>query len=70
MDTKWNLTVDCVRPATLAAFWKAALGYVEAPPTEGFGSWQDWLRHFEVPEDEWDDCAYLADPEGNEFCVL
>ena len=70
MDTKGNLTVDCVRPATLAAFWKAALGYVEAPPTEGFGSWQDWLRHFEVPEDEWDDCAYLADPEGNEFCVL
>ena len=24
--TKWNLTVDCARPATLAAFWKVALG--------------------------------------------
>lgn len=64
MDTKWNLTVDCARPATLAAFWKVALGYVEAPPPQGFGSWQDWLRHFEVPEDEWDDGAYLADPDG------
>jgi hypothetical protein len=64
MDTKWNLTVDCARPATQAAFWKMALGYVEAPPPEGFRSWQDWLRHFEVPEDEWDDGAYIADPNG------
>ena len=64
MDTKWNLTVDCARPATLAAFWKVALGYVEAPPPYGSCSWQDWLRHFEVPEDEWDDGAYLADPDG------
>jgi hypothetical protein len=64
MATKWNLTFDCAHPATLAEFWKVALGYVDAAPPEGFESWQDWLRHFEVPEDEWDDGAYLTDPDG------
>jgi hypothetical protein len=64
MATRWSLTIDCARPATLAAFWKVALGYVEAAPPQGFGSWPDLFRHFEVPESEWDDAAYLADPDG------
>jgi hypothetical protein len=64
MTTKWTLTIDCVRPAELAKFWSVALGYVEASPPEGFGSWQEWLTHFGVPEDEWDDGAYLEDPDG------
>ena len=64
MATKWSLTIDCTRPATLAGFWKVALGYVDAAPPQGFGSWPDWFRHFEVPESEWDDAAYLADPDG------
>lgn len=64
MTTKWTLTIDCAQPAVLAAFWRAALGYVDAPPPEGFGSWQEWLAHFEIPEAEWDDGAYLSDPEG------
>jgi hypothetical protein len=64
MTTKWTVTIDCAQPAALAAFWRMALGYVEAPPPEGFGSWQDWFTHFEIPEGEWDDGAYLSDPEG------
>jgi Glyoxalase-like domain len=64
MTTKWTLTIDCARPAELAAFWSVALGYVEASPPEGFGSWQEWMTHFGIPEDEWDDGAYLADPHG------
>ena len=64
MTTKWSLTIDCARPKVVAAFWKVALGYVDAAPPEGFESWPDWLKHFEVPEDEWDDAAYLADPDG------
>jgi hypothetical protein len=62
MTTGWTLTFDCVRPGELAAFWKLALGYVDAPPPEGFASWADWLRHFDVPEDEWDDGASIVDP--------
>jgi hypothetical protein len=64
MTTKWTMTIDCARPATLAAFWSVALGYVEAPPPEGFGSREEWLTHFGIPEAEWDDSAYLADPDG------
>lgn len=64
MTTPWSLTIDCRSAGTLAAFWKVALGYVDAPPPEGWESWADWGRHFEVPEDEMDDGASLVHPDG------
>lgn len=64
MATSWTLTIDCAHPAALAAFWTLALGYVEAPAPAGFDTWEDWFTHFAVPEDEWDDGASLADPDG------
>jgi hypothetical protein len=64
MTRPWTVTVDCTSPAVLAAFWRTALGYVDSPPPEGFDSWEDGLRHFGVPEDEWDDGASLMDPDG------
>ena len=48
----------------LARFWAVALGYIERPPPPGFASWEAWFEHHAVPEDEWDDGAYLTDPEG------
>ena len=60
----WSMTFDCADPAVMAAFWGPALGYVEPPPPDGFPTWADWLTHHEVPPDEWDDGAYLADPAG------
>jgi len=60
----WGLTMDCAGPARLAAFWAVALGYVESPPPAGYSSWEDWLREFGVPEEEWHDGAYLCDPDG------
>jgi Glyoxalase-like domain len=48
----------------MASFWTVALGYVAAPPPEGFDTWEQWLTHFDVPEEEWDDGAALADPDG------
>lgn len=41
-----------------------ALDYVPAPPPTGWDTWEDWLRHFEVPEEEWADAASLIDPDG------
>jgi hypothetical protein len=64
MTVPWAITVDCCDPARLSAFWRAALGYVERPVPEGFDSWQAWLIRWEVPPEEWNDGAYLADPEG------
>ncbi|MFE9131125.1 VOC family protein [Streptomyces sp. NPDC007148] len=64
MATAWSLTIDCARPRRLAEFWALALGYAERPAPSGFGSWEEWFSRHGVPEEEWDDGAYLADPDG------
>jgi catechol 2,3-dioxygenase-like lactoylglutathione lyase family enzyme len=64
MTVPWGITIDCADPARLAEFWREALGYVEAPVPEGYGSWEEWLVRWEVPRDEWNDLAYLVDPQG------
>lgn len=63
MSTRWSLTIDCAHPATLAQFWALALGYVEKPPPAGFETWDDWFTHYDIPEEEWDEGAYLSDPD-------
>jgi hypothetical protein len=64
VTTRWTVTFDCAQPAKLAQFWALALGYVERPAPDGFPSWEEWLVQQGVPEQEWDDGAYLSDPEG------
>ncbi|MFD5869779.1 VOC family protein [Streptomyces sp. NPDC060322] len=64
MSTRWSLTIDCAHPKALARFWALALGYEEKAPPAGFGSWEEWFVHHDVPEEEWDDGAYLSDPDG------
>jgi len=64
VTVEWTLTIDCAQPARLAEFWSVALGYVESPPPEGFGTWEEWFTRMGVPEDERDDGASLSDPEG------
>ncbi|MFC8232465.1 VOC family protein [Streptomyces sp. NPDC057284] len=64
MSTRWTVTLDCAHPARLAEFWALALGYVPKPPPAGFGSWEEWFAHHGIPEEEWDDGAYLSDPDG------
>ncbi|WBB65112.1 VOC family protein [Micromonospora sp. WMMD812] len=64
MGDPWSMTFDSANPPALAAFWKTALGYVDAAPPAGFADWASFRRHYDVPEEEWDDVAYLADPSG------
>ncbi|HYS36495.1 MAG TPA: VOC family protein [Pseudonocardiaceae bacterium] len=64
MATRWSVTIDCAHPTKLAEFWALALGYIEKPPPDGFASWPEWLVQHDIPEDEWDDGAYLSDPDG------
>jgi len=64
MATDWTVTFDCAHPAAQAAFWQLALGYVPASPPKGFASWEEWNQHFGIPEEEWDDGAFLEDPDG------
>ncbi|MEJ5945779.1 VOC family protein [Pseudokineococcus basanitobsidens] len=60
----WSLTLDCADPARAASFWAQALGYVPAPPPEGWATWEAWCDDMGVPEDERDDGAALVDPSG------
>jgi hypothetical protein len=64
MTVEWGITVDCVDPVRLAAFWREALGYVDAPVPAGFASWEEWLIRWGVPAEEWNDGAYAVDPQG------
>jgi hypothetical protein len=64
MVTRWTITIDCLDPARVARFWCLALGYVEADPPKGWDSWETFLTDQGVPEDEWNDGASLADPDG------
>jgi hypothetical protein len=57
-----QITFDCADPAALAAFWAEALDYSLQAPPEGFDSWDDALRAFGVPEDQWNSrSAIVAD---------
>lgn len=59
-----TLTFDCADPTAMARFWAVALDYEQAPPPEGWDTWEAWLRDHDVPEEEWNDGASLRDPDG------
>jgi hypothetical protein len=64
ISVKWTVTIDCAHPASLAAFWNLALGYVDTPPPEGFATWPECFASWGIPEEEWNDAAYIEDPGG------
>ena len=62
MSREFQVTFDCADPAALAAFWAEVLGYEVQPPPQGFESWDDALRAFGVPQDQWNSrSAIVAD---------
>ena len=64
MATRVQVVIDCADPSRLAAFWALALGYQEQAPPEGFATWEDALRAWEVPEDQWNSRGAVVDPDG------
>ena len=52
MPVSFQLVIDCADSGPMARFWAEALGYVIAPPPEGFDTWDDWYRSVGVPEEE------------------
>ena len=65
MSNSMQVTFDAADPASLAAFWAVALGYVVQPPPAGFESWDDWATKMEIPEENWNDARALIDPDGD-----
>jgi hypothetical protein len=64
MATEFQVTFDSADPAAHAAFWAAALRYVQQPPPPGFDSWDATLDAWGVPPDHRNDRAALVDPDG------
>ena len=69
MTSKFTeLAIDCADPSGLARFWCSVLGY-EVQDEEVRRLLDLGARHADVGQGDvsW---VVLADPEGNEFCVL
>jgi hypothetical protein len=64
MATPIQVVFDCTHPGQLASFWAAALHYQEQPPPEGFGTWEDALRAWGIPEELFDSRSAVIDPDG------
>jgi hypothetical protein len=58
------LTVDCVAPRELAAFWAEALGYVSTPVPVGYASWDSWFDELGVSLADRDSGAFISHPDG------
>lgn len=64
MAIPWTVTIDCADATAQAAFWIEALGYAQAPPPEGWSSWEDWIQSFGLSVEELADGAKIEDPAG------
>src|SRR2546422_10667647 len=64
MATKPQVVFDCADPDRMATFWAEALHYKLQDPPAGFSSWEEALKAWEVPEDEWNSARAIVDPEG------
>lgn len=64
MATTIQVVFDCADPDRLARFWAAALHYQLQDPPPGFASWQEALKAWGVPEEQWNSASAIVDPEG------
>ncbi len=64
MAKKVQVTFDAIDAGALAAFWAEVVGYVRQPPPDGFGTWEEALVAFGVPQELRNSRAALVDPTG------
>ena len=66
MTLRWQcICVDSTDPSRVAHFWEAALGWRRTERLEALGA-----RRISVGQGAESTWVVLADPDGNEFCVL
>jgi len=65
MDVReFQVTFDCHDPGALAEFWARALGYELQPPPPPFGTWEEALAAWHVPESEWNSRSAVVPASG------
>jgi hypothetical protein len=65
MATSIQLVFDSADPDAQARFWATALGYRLQDPPDGFETWEDAMRAWGLPEEQWNDASAIVDPDGN-----
>jgi Glyoxalase-like domain len=63
MAKEFQVVIDCANPDKLAHFWAEALGYILDPPPQGFSTWIEALKAYNIPEELWDSRSAVVDPE-------
>jgi hypothetical protein len=64
MAREVQVTFDCADPGRVAQFWAEVLGYAFQPPPPGFGTWDEALAAWGVPEEHRNDRSAILDPDG------
>ena len=60
-----QVVFDSSDPKKLAVFYAQALSYkLQDPPAE-FKSWEEAMKAWGVPEDEWSSWSAIVDPDGS-----
>ncbi len=62
---KLQIVFDSGDPETLASFYAEALHYKLQDPPTGYDSWEQALKAWGVPEEEWGSASAIIDPEGS-----
>ena len=70
MARNFEVTFDAKNSKRLAEFWMAALGYEPMGPPKGYESWEAWRVAMELTEEEMDEGASIADPDGSRYITF
>jgi catechol 2,3-dioxygenase-like lactoylglutathione lyase family enzyme len=59
-----QVAFDTKDPKALSDFYAQVLGYKKDDPPKGFATWEEALKAYGVPENEWNSRSAIIDPEG------
>jgi hypothetical protein len=64
MGRRVQVVFDSRDPNGLSKFYAEALHYKAQDPPEGFESWDEALKAWGIPEEDWGSASAIVDPEG------
>jgi hypothetical protein len=64
MSRKVQVVFDCRDPEGLSRFYAEVFQYKMQDLPEGFKSWEEALKSWGIPEEEWNSASAIVDPEG------
>jgi hypothetical protein len=59
-----QIVFDCRDPDALAGFYAQVLHYKLQEPPEGFKTWEEALKEWGIPQEDWNSASAIIDPSG------